>query len=146
MRFGKTDTADCWCMSGEPLSRHHLFTRCASWTEQRRRLWKGVGEACEWEHPRTPSVRLLWDVRAAGAVLEFLRTTRVGCMGVGRVPPEDRGEDTDGEEGQGRPRMYLSFLFFLGAFTFFFWGRGWRFRLFFPLSFLLVVGGPTMTS
>ena len=58
-----------------------------------------MGEACEWEHPRTPSVRLLWDVRAAGAVLEFLRTTRVGCIGVGRVHPEDRGEDTDGEKG-----------------------------------------------
>ena len=92
LRFGKTDTADCWwCMSGEPQSRHHLFTRCPSGTEQRRILWRDVGEACEWEHPRTPSVRLLWDVRAAGAVLEFLRTTRVGCIGVGSVPPEDRG-------------------------------------------------------
>ena len=62
-----------------------------------------MGEACEWEHPRTPSVRLLWDVRAAGAVLEFLRTTRVGCIGVGRAPPEDRGEETDGEEGGPGP-------------------------------------------
>ena len=88
-------------MSGAPQSRHHLFTRCASWTEQRGRLWKDVGEACEWEHPRTPSVRLLWDVRAAGAVLEFLRTTRVGCIGVGEVPrpPQERGEETDGEKG-----------------------------------------------
>ena len=84
----------------------HLFTRCASWTVQRRRLWKDVGEACEWEHPRTPSVRLLWDVRAAGAVLEFLRTTRVGFIGAERVPPGDRGEDTEGEDGgQGHPRM-----------------------------------------
>ena len=48
---------------------------------------------------RESSVRLLWDVRAARAVLEFLRTTRVGCTGVGRVPLEDRGEDTDVEEG-----------------------------------------------
>ena len=45
-----------------------------------------------------------WDVRAAGAVLEFLRTMRVGCIGVGRVPPQDRVEDTDGEEdGPGSP-------------------------------------------
>ena len=79
--FGKTDTAKCWwwCRNGEPQSRHHLFTRCASWTEQRRKLWKDVGRACEWEHPHTLSVRLLWDVRAAGAALEFLRTTRAGC-------------------------------------------------------------------
>ena len=63
--------------------------------------------ACEWEHPRTPLVRLLWDVRAAGAVLEFLRTTRVGCIGMGRTPPEDGEEDTEGEgAGQGRPRVY----------------------------------------
>ena len=41
--------------------------------------------------PTHPSVRLLWDVRAADAVLEILRTTRAGCIGAGRVPPEDRG-------------------------------------------------------
>jgi hypothetical protein len=33
----------------------------------------------------------------------ILRTTRVGCVGVGRVPPEDRGEDSDGEEGGPGP-------------------------------------------
>lgn len=33
--------------------------KARAWTEQRRRLWKDVGEACEWKHPRTPSVRLL---------------------------------------------------------------------------------------
>ena len=103
-RFGRSDTSECWwCTSGEPQSRHHLFTRCASWTEQRRRLWKDVGEACGWEYPRTPSVRLLWDVREVGAVLEFLRTTRVGCIGTERVPPEDRGDDTEGEEGGPGP-------------------------------------------
>ena len=66
-------------------------------------MWKDAGEACEWKHPRAPSVRLLWDVRAAWAVLKFLRTTRVGCIGVGRVPQEDREEETDGEEGGPGP-------------------------------------------
>ena len=66
-------------------------------------MWKDVGEACEWEHPRTPSVRLLWDVRAADAVLEILRTTRVGCIGVSRFPPEERGEEMEGEEGRPGP-------------------------------------------
>ena len=47
---------------------------------------------------------------------------------------------------QVRPRMYLSFPFFLGALLSFFRGREWRFPLFFPLFFLLVVGGPTMTG
>ena len=58
-----------------------------------------MAEACDWERPRAPSIRLLWDVRAAGAVLEFLRTTWVGCIGAERTPPEDRGEDAEGEEG-----------------------------------------------
>ena len=103
-RFGKTDLAGCWwCMSGDEQSRNHPFTQCGSWTEERRRQWKDVGEAWRWERPRTPSVRLLCDVRAAGAVLEILRTTRIGCIGVGRVPPEDRGEDTYGEEGGPGP-------------------------------------------
>ena len=30
--------------------------------------------------------------------MEFLRTTRVGCIGTERVPPEDRGEISEGEE------------------------------------------------
>ena len=62
-----------------------------------------MGEACRWERPRAPSVRYLWDRRAADAVLELLRTTRVGCMGTGRAAPEDRGEDTEGEEGGPGP-------------------------------------------
>ena len=57
-RFGRSGTSECWwCTSGEPQSRHHLFTRFRAWTEQRRRLWKDVAEACEWEKPRAPSVR-----------------------------------------------------------------------------------------
>ena len=80
-------------------------------------------------------------------MLEFLRTTRVGCMGVGRVPRRIGGRTRmERRAGQGRPRMYLSFFFFLGAFTFFFRGREWRFLLSFPLSLLLVVGGPIMTG
>ena len=31
-RFGRADTPECWwCASGEPQSRHHLFTRCPAW-------------------------------------------------------------------------------------------------------------------
>ena len=76
-------------------------------------LWKEVGEALGLKKPRAPSVRYLGEVKAVDAVLEFLRTTRVGCVGVGRVPPEDRGDDSDGEEegGQDRPRMFPSFVF-----------------------------------
>ena len=103
-RFGRTDTAECWwCASGAPQSRHHLFTRCPAWRPQTRRLWKDVGEALGWDRPRAPSVRHLWEGKATDAVLEFLRTTRVGCVGIGRVPPEDREEENGEEGGPGPP-------------------------------------------
>ena len=82
-------------------------------------MWRVIGKACEWEDPRTPSVRLLWNGRATEAVLEFLRPTRVGCIGVGREPPEDEGgEDSEGEErGPGRPiPYYFPFVFPLSLF------------------------------
>ena len=57
-----------------------------------------------WKRPRAPSVRYLWEGKATDAVLELLRTTRVGCRGLGRVPLEDRGEEESGEEwGPGPP-------------------------------------------
>ena len=48
--------------------------------------------------------------------------------------------------GQGRPRMYLSCFFSLGALLHFFPGTRVEVSFAFPLSFLLVVGGPTMTG
>ena len=67
-------------------------------------MWKETGRACEWKRLRTPSVRLLWDGRATKAVLDFLRTTRVGSIGTERVPPEEEeGEVSEGEEGGPGP-------------------------------------------
>ena len=67
-----------------------------------------------------PSVKLLWDGWATVAVLDFLRTTRVGCIGAERVPPEEEEEEySEGEEGgPAHPRLYFSFAFplFLLAF------------------------------
>ena len=67
-------------------------------------------------------------MRATDAVLEFLRTTKVGCVGTGRVPSEDRGEDVSGEEGGPRlaldctyPFLCLSFAFY---FVYIFWHGG----------------------
>ena len=45
-------------------------------------------------------------------VLEFLRTTRVGCIGAERVPPEDGGRLVmERWEGWARPRMYIPVVF-----------------------------------
>ena len=60
-------------------------------------MWRRIERLCEWETPRAPAVRLMFDdVRATPAVLPFLRDTRVGRM----VPLHSRGEEgeEDGEE------------------------------------------------
>ena len=42
-------------------------------------MWRGIARLYEWKTPRAPAVRLMFDdVRAAPAVLSFLRDTRVG--------------------------------------------------------------------
>ena len=47
-----------------------------------------------------PSSNTCW----MDGVLEFLRTTRVGCIRADRVPPEEEGgEDGEGEEGRPGP-------------------------------------------
>ena len=62
------------------------------------------------------------------AVPEFLRTTRVGCRGLGRVPPEDRGEEESGEEGGAGPPwnvLYLCFSFVIVSSSFSFLLVAW---------------------
>ena len=78
-RLGTIDDDTCWwCNNGESLTRFHLAARCPAWRGQARVLWKRVEKLCEWKGPPAPEVRLLFDdVRAAPAVLTFLRDTRV---------------------------------------------------------------------
>ena len=88
----KIDNDRCWwCDSGELKPRHHLFTRCRVWAPQARKVWKDIGKACGWKHPRAFSVKWLWKERATEAVLGFLRDTRVGCMVTIRKPLEEEG-------------------------------------------------------
>ena len=65
-------------------------------------MWKAIGRACGWKHPKTPSVRRLCKDKATEAVLDFLRDTRVGCMvNVRRLLREERGGVEDEGEGEG---------------------------------------------
>ena len=73
---------------------------------QIRRLWKDIGKAHGWKHPRAPSGKWLWVEKSTEAVLAFLGSTRVGCISARRTPPEevdgaDRGDE--GEEGGPGP-------------------------------------------
>ena len=52
-------------------TRRHLFTECRALRPQITRLWKEIGKACGWKHPKAPSVKWLWREKATEAVLDF---------------------------------------------------------------------------
>ena len=85
------------------IDTRSIIRSTTSRSTQARRLWKDIGEALGWRESRAPSVRYLWEGKATYAVLEFPAHHKLGCVGVGRVPPEDRGEDESGEEGGPGP-------------------------------------------
>ena len=54
-KIKKIDMGGCWwCSSDERQLCHHLFVRCKSWTSQREKMWRDIGKACRWKHPRDP--------------------------------------------------------------------------------------------
>ena len=102
-------------------------------------LWRRIGKDCGWEHQRAPAARWLWDERVTGAVLEFLEGVRAGCRASARAVSgllgqegEGEGEDGDQKEKRGtraHPRLYfpLSFLLLILPFDFtLFDGQGGR--------------------
>ena len=85
---------------GKKQTRHHLSTGCRAWAPQIRTLWRDIGKAQGWRHPRAPSVRWLWGEKSTGAVLDFLGSTRVGCIRARRVVPEEAARAVLGDEGE----------------------------------------------
>ena len=81
-------------------ARHHLFTWCRAWRPQIARLWKDIGKAHGWKHPRAPSPKWLWKEMPTETVLEFLRDTRLGYISTRRKLPEE-GEGGYEEAGAG---------------------------------------------
>ena len=61
-----------------------------------------MGKDCEWEHPRAPALRWLWNDDAVGAVVEFLENTRVGSRASAELARARVDEDRDGEEIPGQ--------------------------------------------
>ena len=100
-KIHKVDDDRCWwCGGGKRQTRHHLFTECRAWAPQIRKLWRDIGKAQGWRHPRAPSVRWLWREKSTGAVLDFLGSTRVGCIRARRVVPEEAARAGSGDEGE----------------------------------------------
>ena len=94
-----TDTAACgWCQH-KTQTREHLLKHCKKWKTQQKTLWAevrketGRGENCF-------TVRdLLADERCTRAVLDFLRTTKVGSRVGPRAVPPKPGEDEEAAQG-----------------------------------------------
>ena len=106
-KIRRIDNDRCWwCGGGKRQTRHHLFTECRAWMPQIRKLWKDIGKAQGWRHPRAPSGKWLWKEKSTEAVLVFLKSTRVGCISTRRVPPEElaKDEEEDAEVAGGRVR------------------------------------------
>ena len=72
-------------------------------------MWRRVERLCDWEEPRAREVRLLFDdVRAAPAVLAFLREARVRKIVSQALRRRREGEvgrevDSEGERDEGGP-------------------------------------------
>ena len=106
--------------TAEGGSRATICLRSAERGPQIRELWQRIGKDCGWEHPRAPALRWLWRDGAVGAMVEFLENTRVESrvsaeMARARIDEDREGDEVLGqeseEEGQARPRMYLSLSF-----------------------------------
>jgi len=66
-------------------------------------MWRDVGKACRWRHPRAPAVRLLFKEKAIPALLDFLRRTRVGEIVSLSSLPEGVEDLDETEEIELRP-------------------------------------------
>ena len=108
------DDDTCWlCDTGQRQTRFHLVARCPTLRGQQRVLWRRVEGLCDWEEARAREVRLLFDdVRAAPAVLTFLRDTQVGQEDGPSGPQEKEGGEArlgdrqgggEDDEGPGPP-------------------------------------------
>ena len=113
-RIGTMDDDTCWlCETGQRQTLFHLVARCPTLRGQQRVLWRRVERLGDWEEPRAREVKLLFDdVRAAPAVLTFLRDTQVGGVDSPPGPQEKEGggarlRDRQGgggdEDGPGPP-------------------------------------------
>ena len=89
-----------WCGGGKQQTRHHFFTQCRAWLPQIRTLWRDIGKALGWKHPRAPSGKWLWKEESTEAVLAYLGSTRVGYISAGRRPPEEVDANRTGDRGE----------------------------------------------
>ena len=78
------------------------FHGVQAWAPQIRKLWRDIGKAHGWKHPRAPSVRWLWREKSTGAVSDFLGRTRVHQREKDRAGGGGGGQGGPGRRRRGR--------------------------------------------
>jgi len=88
-----SDTAECgWCRH-RTQTREHLFKNCDRWRMQQKIMWAEIRKKTGRGKNRFTIRENFADKRCTGAVLDFLRTTRVGAR---TGPPDPGGEREKG--------------------------------------------------
>ena len=110
-RIGIQESTSCqWCQAPRETV-HHLLFECRRWNTQRRTLYRALARA-RVQAPTAaedyPEGRLFGDLKATGALLEFLANTAIGCPQGEAVRTAERARADDewgiealDEEGEG---------------------------------------------
>jgi len=93
-----SNTAECgWCRY-KTQTRGHLFKNCDRWRPQQKIMLAAIRKKTGRGKNRFAIREMFADERCTGAVLDFLRTTKVGAMvGPRELPPEQTGEREGGD-------------------------------------------------
>jgi len=96
------EEAECgWCQY-KTQTREHLLKHGKQWEPQQKTLWAGVRKETGRGKIRFTVRDLLADERCTRAVLDFLRTTKVGSrVGPRAVPPKPGEDEEAAKRGAG---------------------------------------------
>jgi len=90
-----------WCRY-KTQTREHLFKHCKEWKPQQKILWAEVRKETGRGKDRFAIRDLFADERRTSAILDFLRTTKVGSrVGWRAVPPKPGEDEEAAEKGAG---------------------------------------------
>ena len=106
-----SNMAECgWCRY-KTQTMEHLFKNCDRWKPQQEIMWAEIWKKTGRGKNRFTIRDLLADVQCTGAILDFLRTTKVGArMGPQELPPEPTGGREKGDIRSLYSRSFARFL------------------------------------
>ena len=90
-----SDTAECERCQYKTQTREHLFKNCDKWKAQQKTMWAEIRKKTGRGKNRFTIRELFADERCTRAILDFLRTTKVGARVGPREPPPEPGEEEE---------------------------------------------------